>query len=98
MFRLKKITKVDFDKFYSLLEKDFCFAERKTKEDEFETLKNSKFSANFIYHNDLLIGYICFWDFEEFLYIEHFAIIEELRNQYWGTKFLKEFVLNNLKY
>jgi len=88
---LKKITKNEYDKFFSLLESDFCLDERKTKINELKAFDDSNFSPNFIYDNQTLVGYICFWEFEKFLYIEHFAILNSMRGTGQGSKFLKEF-------
>lgn len=95
--KLIKITQSEFNKFYSFLEEDFCFEERKNKNNELETFKNNNFNPNFIYDNNKLIGYICYWDFDEFIFIEHFAILKDLRNKHLGTKFLKKFIENNNK-
>ena len=62
--KLKKINASNFEEFYSYLQQDFCFEERKSKENEFKTLKNKSFNPNFIYLEKELIGYICFWEFE----------------------------------
>lgn len=91
---LKKITKQEYDKFFSLLESDFCLDERKTKVNELNAFDDPHFSPNFIYDNQTLVGYICFWEFEEFLYVEHFAILNSMRGTGQGSKFLKEFSEN----
>lgn len=89
--KLKKITKKEYNKFFNLLESDFCLDERKTKAGELKAFDDSNFSPNFIYDGETLVGYVCFWEFEKFLYIEHFAILKEMRGTGCGSKFLKEF-------
>ena len=88
---LKKISKEDFDKYFALLESDFCLEERKTKADELTAFNHPNFSPNFIFEEDKLIGYACFWNFENFLFVEHFAILNTMRGTGCGSKFLKEF-------
>lgn len=94
---LKKITKNEYDKFFSLLENDFCLDERKTKANELKAFDDSNFSPNFIFDGETLVGYVCFWEFEKFLFIEHFAILQEMRGTGCGSKFLKEFSESSTK-
>ena len=88
---LKPITKLNFYKFYKLLASDFCYDERKSESDEFLSLSDKRFSPNFIYLNNKLIGYICFWEFDDFIFIEHFAILKIFRNKGLGSEFLTKF-------
>ena len=90
--QFKLIKKHEFDFYYSLLEKDFCFEERRWKEDELTALKNKNFKPYFIYDKNIHIGYFCCWEFEDFIFWEHFAILEEYRNKGFGTVFLKQFL------
>ena len=53
---LKRIEKTEFDKFFNLLENDFCLEERKTIEDELAAFDNPNFSPNFIYDDGKLVG------------------------------------------
>ncbi|MFH1520634.1 MAG: GNAT family N-acetyltransferase [Candidatus Micrarchaeota archaeon] len=41
---------------------------------------------------DRVIGFISFWDFGTFIFIEHLAVEKELRNQGIGSKMLGEFM------
>lgn len=95
--KLKKITLNEYDKFFALLESDFCLDERKTKVNELKAFEDSNFSPNFIYDGKTLVGYVCYWEFEKFLYVEHFAISKEMRGTGVGSKFLKEFSENSTK-
>ena len=88
---LKTISKAEYDKYFALLEDDFCLEERKTKIDELAAFEDKNFSPNFIYEDGKLIGYACYWEFEDFLFIEHFAILKDMRGTGCGSRFLKEF-------
>ena len=86
------ITKNEFEKYYNLLQDDFCFEERKAKQDELKALSNKYYKPCFIYDDEKLVGYFCYWEFEDFMYVEHFAILKELRGSGIGTKFFKWFL------
>lgn len=94
--RFEKITSKNFDKYYALLEDDFCFEERKTKAGEFKSISNKQYNPCLVYDDDKLIGYFCYWEYDNFLYCEHFAMLKELRGQGYGSKFLKWY-LNSIK-
>lgn len=93
-FTLKPIHLSEFNKYYELLENDFCYAERKDYDSEILSFQNKSFYPSFIFLKDELVGYICFWKFDSFVFIEHFAILEGKRNQRIGSEFLKHFLLN----
>ena len=65
---LKRINKKEFAKYYDLLEKDFIFEERRTKENELKCISNKYFNVCFIFSKELNknIGYFSYWDFDEF--------------------------------
>lgn len=92
-FKLQKINNDNFQEFYSLLSEDFCYEERHDFENELLNLKNSNFNPCFIIKGEQVVGYVCYWNFENLTYIEHFAILKDLRNQGIGTEFLKWFLI-----
>ena len=47
------------------------------------------FYNNIIFHDNVPVGFITYWDFDDFYYIEHFAIAPEARNGGFGHKVLK---------
>ena len=94
---LEKITTKTFDKLYTLMENDFPEAERRSKEDQKKLLYNKYVSLNFIKKDCNIVGYFIYWDFGEFLYIEHLATLKEYRGQGFGTIFLENFIKNSNK-
>lgn len=89
---LKKMSMQEFDGFYCKLEEDFCFSERKSYQDERRAFEKPDFMPAYICIDGKTVGYICYWEYEEFLYVEHFAMLKEMRNQGYGNGFLQEFL------
>lgn len=89
---LQKITKQDLDEFYEIYKTDFCYGERRSKGKLKDTLDEEKFSSNYICYDGAKVGYINFWDFDEFVYIEHIAIFSSMRGTGYGSKSLSEFI------
>lgn len=87
--KLMPITKANFDEYYNLLEQDFILEERRTKQDELSALKDERFKPYFIDFKEKKIGYFTCWEFDNFIFGEHFAINKELRNHGYGTMFWK---------
>lgn len=52
------------------------------------TDNNASFYNNIIFHNDIPVGFIAYWDFNDFYYIEHFAITPGQRDKGYGHKVL----------
>lgn len=94
---LKKVTEENFNILYSFMENDFPLSERRTKQNQFKLLKNKYVSLNFIEKDGNLAGYFIFWDFDDFIFIEHIATLKEFRGQGIGTSFLNEFIKKNNK-
>lgn len=90
---LVKVKKEELDYFYSLLEQDFCFEERKTKEKVLKDFSNPSFKPCFIKKDNEIVGYFSYWEFDSFIFGEHFAVLKELRNQTIGTQFLNQFLI-----
>lgn len=47
------------------------------------------FQNNIIFDDDIPIGFITYWNFSQFYYVEHFAINPALRNGGYGKKVLE---------
>lgn len=92
MFELRAVNKDNFNNFYKLLEQDFCLEERRSKIDQIRALENSNFYSDFIYEKKQLVGYICYWKLNDFIFIEHFSILKDLRGKGIGGTFFKQFL------
>ena len=55
---------------------------------EFTTCRQ-KFHNNLIYDGGTFIGLITYWDFGSFCYVEHFAILPDMRNRGYGRAILE---------
>lgn len=74
-----------------LLTEAFPVEERPSLKDWRERFQN-EFHRCVILQGGNAIGLLSYWDFTQFIYIEHFAINAELRNQKLGGKVLDQFI------
>ena len=100
MIELKEIQSTN--KHYTFIEElmttSFPEQERRNKEDQRTcTDFNSHFHCNIIKTNGIPIGLITYWDFDNFTYIEHFAIHPSVRNKGYGKQVLAIIKAQNQK-
>lgn len=79
---------------YSLMEKSFPSCERHTGEKFARQFSRSEFSSLCLY-SDRLSAFINYWDFGDFVYIEHFAVQPELRGNGVGAALIREALSRN---
>lgn len=77
----------DLDAIYKIMEESFPEDERRPYDEQRALLLDSRYS---IYEEDG--GFIATWEFDEFVFVEHFAVDKNKRNSGLGGKMLKEFL------
>ena len=98
MFELKKIkknNKIELTSIKEIYENSFPPDERRDFNLVIDLLKNKTFSLNAILFENKAIGLLSYWHFDQFIYIEHFAIHENFRNNGVGSFIINNFVTQN---
>ncbi len=85
---IKKLEIKDFDEMYDIMQKSFPTEEYRPKDEQFALFSNPRFSVFAFYDEAKLCGFLSAWDFEEFAYFEHFAVLPELRGGGLGKELL----------
>ena len=76
-----------------LLHSAFPSDERRDDEQQRAYTDNNKqFHCLLIRSLEIPVGLLTYWDFEDFIYIEHFAIHENLRNKGYGKQAMQLFL------
>ncbi len=95
MVNLYRITNPNdkfFHELFELYSESFPENERRSQESFVMFLNNKKeFCVNALLQNDLFVGLLNYWIFEDFFYIEHFALSPDSRNQRIGTNVIAFF-------
>lgn len=74
-------------------EQSFPVDERRRIAKMLELIENEpRFHAHALFNDGELIGFFNYWDLDEFLYVEHFAIDPMKRGKNLGSEVLKSFV------
>ncbi|MFD0762072.1 GNAT family N-acetyltransferase [Lutibacter aestuarii] len=91
---------IDNTYFYSawkLYEEAFPIYERRTLKAQTKLFGNHSYKFDLFVQDDVFIGFILWWNFKDFQYIDHFAVSKLLRNKGYGAKILQEFIKSNSK-
>lgn len=82
---------------WKLYETAFPKEERRTLEEQTKIMKHPNYHFEVIFEEGQFIGFLFWWDFEMFRYIDHFATSEAMRNKGFGASILNEFIFRNSK-
>ncbi len=97
IIRLKYISDDYFNKAWELYENAFPFEERKSLEAQSYILLNKNYHFDVLIDKDQFIGFILWWNFDTYRYIDHFATAVEERNKGIGKLMINKFINNNDK-
>lgn len=76
---------------WKIYEESFPQYERRRLDTQIRAHKNDKYRPMAIWEGEEIIGIFFYWEFDEFLFIEHFAIDPECRGSGIGSDILREF-------
>lgn len=83
---IEKLKTEDFDRFYAIIEQSFPLDEHRTYEEHKALTEEQKYTA---YVAEDVCGLITVYDFDEFVYVEHFAVAPECRGSGLGSEMLR---------
>ncbi|MDD3078207.1 MAG: GNAT family N-acetyltransferase [Paludibacter sp.] len=93
LIKLTNETDKYFNDIYRLYEIAFPANERRSLSGLILALRNvGKFTMMALTENNVFLGFVNYWTFDRFVYIEHFAVVPEKRNKKIGSKMLNLFL------
>jgi len=99
MFKIniKTINDNYFPLAWQLYEDAFPEHERRTLEAQSKLFGKLSYQFDVYIKEDVFIGFVLWWDFKNFQYIDHFAVSQKLRSKGYGAKILEEYINEALK-
>lgn len=85
----EKLTLNEFDEMYAIMEKSFPLDEYRPYKEQ-KALFENKYYSVYIEKENMIKGFIAVWNFSDFLFVEHFAVNPDYRNQGIGAQILKK--------
>lgn len=76
----------DFEQLYRI---SFPIIEQRTEEQQMQAFSSSSYHLAIYVEDGTFVGFIAYWVFTHYLYIEHFAIHPDLRGKGYGSVVLK---------
>lgn len=77
--------------FYAIYSHSFPIHEQRNAEQQEAAFRDNRYYLVALIENDILLSFICYWDFDEYVYIEHFAVNGEMRGRQIGSHSLALF-------
>lgn len=78
-----------FERLYAV---SFPVFEQRTREQQETAFRHANYHLKGYEEDDTFIGFISYWEFDDYLYIEHFAINTEIRGKGYGSNLLCAFI------
>lgn len=85
---IEKMKKEDFDGIYTIMEQSFPTDEIRPYDEQKSLLEVQEYS---VYITEEKNAFIAAWEFDEFVFIEHFAVRADSRNTGLGSEMLSAF-------
>lgn len=82
-----------FKKAIELYSKSFPIHEQREMKSQIHLFKDEEYYFNLIFNEDAFVGLLLYWETDEFIYVEHFCILPEMRNCGYGQKVLNQLQL-----
>lgn len=81
-----------YEVFETLYTSSFPVFEQRTREQQEAAFSNVNYHLVGYEENSAFIGFISYWEFDNYLYIEHFAINTHIRGKGYGSDLLRNFI------
>lgn len=88
----EKLGEDNFDKVYNILVQSFPEDERRTYIEQKNLLNENSYSIYAFRNDKRIVAFISVWQFENFSYIEHFAVDSSMRNNGLGRNILRKII------
>lgn len=86
--RLNETNKHHFDNAFALYESSFPREERRDMPEQERAMKNENYHFDLILEGDELYGVMLYWETEDFVFLEHFTTMPQIRGRGYGARAL----------
>ena len=81
-----------YKSFYDLYCISFPIFEQRSASQQLEAFQNERYKLLAYTENDIFLGFISYWEFDTYCYVEHFAVNTALRGKGYGSNLLHTFI------
>lgn len=84
----------EFEIVWEMYQYSFPAHEKREKSEQIRALQDKRCHLDLFYDRENPIGFMLWWKYPEFVYIEHIAINRNIRGKGYGKQILKDFCAN----
>lgn len=81
-----------FDRVWEIYRYSFPVYEQRTFDHQLAAFRSELYHLDVYVEEGHVVGFIGYWVFPDYAYIEHYAMAKELRGEGYGTEILKKFL------
>ena len=78
-----------YEKAMDLYKISFPLHEQRESDSQLRIMGNKEYHFNLIYDETIWVGLMLCWETKDFIYVEHFCILPQMRNKKYGQKALE---------
>lgn len=86
-----------YDKFYAVYSVSFPVFEQRNREQQRYAFTFENYYLDCLTEGDRFLAFIAYWDFNEYIYIEHFAVNPDYRGENIGSRTLRQLIARKKK-
>lgn len=86
-----------YKSFQDLYCTSFPIFEQRSVSQQVKAFQNERYKLLAFTENDLFLGFISYWEFDAYCYVEHFAVNTDLRGKGYGSNLLRSFIQSTRK-
>lgn len=86
-----------YKRFQELYKVSFPLFEQRSEQQQMQAFRNDKYRLLAFTENEAFVGFISYWEFDTYLYVEHLAIDTEMRGKGYGSRMLDRFIRSQAK-
>ena len=90
--RIQSINDKWYSSFYSIYSVSFPIFEQRNQEQQEYAFTFDNYYLDCLTEGDKFLAFIAYWDFEEYIYIEHFAVNPDCRGKNIGSRTLQNLI------
>ncbi len=95
IFYIDNTNNLYFEEAWQLYLDSFPLKERRVLKEQKDILNDRNYNMTCYRKNDTLIAIAFYWEIDNYTFLEHFAINNNLRGESYGSKILKKFIDDN---
>lgn len=97
LHRIDSVSDKWYEEFYTIYSQSFPVYEQRDEKQQECAFNNTNYHLDCFIDDHKFLAFIAYWDFDNYIYIEHFAVNPEYRGENIGSNTLRNFIEDKKK-